>query len=46
MKRWHKEGLGYKRIADRLNEKGIKPRRIKAKWYASSVHHIFKRYSK
>jgi site-specific DNA recombinase len=45
MKRWRKEGLGYKRIADRLNEKGIKPRRKKAKWHASSVHHILKRTS-
>lgn len=45
MKRWHKEGLGYKRIADRLNEKSIKPRRKKSKWHASTVHHIFKRNS-
>ena len=33
------EGLGYQRIADRLNEMGIKPRKAKA-WGAQSVRKI------
>jgi len=45
IKRWRKEGLGYKKIADRLNQKEIKPRRKKAKWHASTIHHILKRTS-
>ena len=45
IKRWRKEGLGYKKIADRLNQKEIKPRRKKAKWHVSTIHHILKRTS-
>jgi DNA invertase Pin-like site-specific DNA recombinase len=43
MKRWRKEGLSYKKIAERLNQKGIKPRRQKASWHPSSVYYILKR---
>ena len=46
MKRWRREGLSYKKIAERLNDKGIKPRRQKAKWHSSSVYYILKRKSK
>lgn len=43
MKRWRREGLSYKAIAERLNQKGIKPRREKASWHPSSVYYILKR---
>ena len=45
MKRWRKEGLSYRKIADRLNERGTKPRRKGSKWYGSSVRLILKRRS-
>ena len=43
MKRWKREGLSYNKIANRLNENGIKPRRKGSKWHASSVHVVLKR---
>jgi site-specific DNA recombinase len=43
MKRWRKEGLSYKKIAERLNQKDIKPRRQKASWHSSSVYYILNR---
>jgi DNA invertase Pin-like site-specific DNA recombinase len=38
------EGLGMDKIADRLNDEGIKPRRG-AKWYAMSVSRVLQRAS-
>jgi DNA invertase Pin-like site-specific DNA recombinase len=40
IKRWRKEGLGYKKIAQRLNEQGVPTRRQDAQWYASTIHYI------
>lgn len=43
MKRWRKQGLSFREIAQRLNEKGILPRRQKTQWHASSVRLILQR---
>jgi len=43
MKRLRKNGKSYQKIANALNEKGVKPRQRQAKWYASSVRAVLVR---
>lgn len=42
MKRWKKK-MSYEKVAEKLNEEGVSPRRKDARWHGSSVHHILKR---
>jgi len=43
LKRWRKKGDSYAKIAQKLNEQGIKPKRKNTKWHASSVYYILNR---
>jgi len=42
MKRWRRDGLGYKRIADRLNDQGVKAKQG-GTWHAMTVKQILDR---
>ena len=44
IKSLHKGGLGYRKIAEILNERGIKTKNDK-KWTNGLVHSVLKRYS-
>lgn len=40
MKKWRKSGLSYGKIAQKLNEKCILPKRQNTRWHASTIYHI------
>ena len=42
MKRWRRDGLGYKRIADRMNDRGISAKQG-GMWYAMTVKQVLDR---
>jgi DNA invertase Pin-like site-specific DNA recombinase len=46
IKRWRKNGLSYDKIANLLNEKGIKPKHQKSLWHGSTVHFLLNKNKK
>lgn len=46
IKRWHKNGLSYDKIANLLNEKGVKAKYQNSRWHGSTVHYLLSKKKK